>query len=112
MPMNDWVVGVQWDKKFNNIAWSQPGGPGTPVFPAQPTGNSDLFSVLPFNSKTGTYIMGCNHSMDQVWLQRDWDYINNVAVGLILCPQCSYCSRVISPWEQAYNPLQQAILTP
>jgi len=112
MPQNDWQVGTQWNKKWNNVNWSQPGGPFTPVYPAQPTGNSDLFSTLPFNSLTGTYFWGCGHSTDQVTLQIDYDYTNDVQVALIMCPSCSYISRFISPASLAYNPIINAILTP
>ena len=113
MPMNAWQVGTLYDKRFNGISWSQPGGPFTKVLPVtQVQANSNLLSNEPFSELTGTYIFGCGHSVDQVLLLMDYDYLNLVQVGLVCCPTCSYLSRIISPWSQAYNPLTAAVLTP
>src|SRR5271166_5813269 len=107
MPQNTWEIGLQYLKTWNNIAWSQPGGIGTKVFPQQPTGNSDLFSVLPYNSLTGVYIVGCGHSVNQVLVLQDWDYDTNMSVALICCPSCSYIQSRIEPYSLALtNPLQ------
>ena len=112
MPMNDWQIGQQWDPRYNGIAWTQPGGIGTKVYPQEVTGNSNLFTTLPYNELTGTFIFGCGHSADQVYLQMDYDYMSDQQVGLICCPVCSFVQRVISPWTEAYNPLTAAVLTP
>lgn len=111
MPSNDYQIGVQWDKRWNNIAWTQ-SAPFEKVYPQQVTANSDLFVVTPFTEYSGVYIFGCGHSVDNVLLQIDWDYDNSVQVALILCPTCSYLSRVISPATLAYDPITNAILYP
>lgn len=112
MPSNDWQLGVQWDPRWNNIAWSQPDGPFGKVYPQEVQANSDLFSQVPFSELTGTYPFGCGHTADQVMLQIDYDYDTSQQVALILCPLCTYVSRVISPASAAYNPITAAILTP
>ena len=110
--VNDWQLGVQWDKRWNNIAWSQPDGPYGKVYPQQVQANSDLFSTEPFTELSGTYVFGCGHSVDQILLQIDFDYESNQQSALILCPICSYCSRAIIPASLAYQPIINAILTP
>ena len=110
--VNDWQLGTLYYKNFNNVAWSQPGGPYTKVFPQQVTGNSNLLTTEPFNELTGMFLFGCGHSVNQVLLEMDFDIPTQSQVALICCPTCSYVSRVINPWIQAYNPITAAILTP
>jgi len=112
MPTNDWQVGLQYDKKWNNVAWTQPGGVGTKVYPQQVTGNSDLLTNEPFSELSGTFLFGCGHSVNQVLLQIDWNYDTDEQVALICCPTCSFVQRVISPATLAYNTLLNAVLTP
>ena len=112
MPSNDWQLGVQWDTRWNNIAWSQPDGPFGLVYPQEITGNSNLFSQEPYNELTGTYPFGCGHTANQCLLQLDYDYDNSVQVMLVCCPICSFLSRVISPATLAFNPIEYAIITP
>ncbi len=110
-PSNDWTIGVQWDPHWNKIAWSQ-AAPFAPVYPQQVKANSNLFTTEPFTELTGVYLFGCGHSVDQCMLQLDYDYVNAVQVMLVLCPTCTYVSRVISPASVAYNPVTNAIITP
>jgi hypothetical protein len=113
MPMNDWQVGTLYDKKFNGIHWSQPGGPFTKVLPVtQVQANSNLLTTEPFTELTGTWMLGCGHSLDNLMLQLDYDHINRIQVMLVLCPTCSYVTRIFSPATDAYNPLTAAIITP
>ena len=113
MPANDWQVGLQLYPRWNNIEWSQPDGIGGLVYPQQPTGNSDLFSTVAFNSKTGVYIFGCGHSVNQSMVFREWDYDTDMSVALIACPSCSFVQRTIEPFSEAVlNSLQNAILFP
>ena len=112
MPANDWMVGEIYVKNYNGIPWSQPGGPFTPVFPQQVTGNSNLLSVTPFNELTGVYMGNCNHSFDQVVVFRDYDYTQSSSVALLSCPLCSTVQRVIEPYEAIQDPLINAVLYP
>ena len=113
MPTNDWTIGLQYDPKWNNIAWKQPGGVGTKVYPQQVSGNSNLLSVEPFSEVTGVYFFGCGHSVNQSLVIRDWDYNTGTSVALIACPTCSYVQSTVEPYELALtNDLQYAILFP
>ena len=113
MPTNDWQVGGIYNPNWNGIKWTQPGGLFSPVLPiTQVQANSNLLTTEPFSELTGTFRLGCLHSVDQMMLQLDYDYISQVQVMLVLCPTCSYVSRVISPASEAYNPLTAAIITP
>lgn len=113
MPTNDWTIGLQYDPKWNNIAWSQPGGVGTRVFPQEVTGNSDQLSVKPYNELTGVYIFGCGHSANQCMVFQDWDYNTSMTVALICCPLCTFIQSRVEPYSEALtNPLQYAILFP
>lgn len=113
MPSNDWAVGTIYSPNWNNVPWSQPGGPFTPVFPQQVTANSNLFTTEPFSELTGTYMGNCNHSFDQCLVFMDWDYDTNMQVALLCCPLCSTVQRTIEPYSEALqNGLQNAILFP
>lgn len=98
---NDWTVGALYDPGFNNVEWSQPGGPNTPVFPAQVTGGFDLLSIKPFNERTGQYIGVCNHSFNECCVFRDIDTVTGLSVALLACPLCSCIQRTIEPYEDA-----------
>lgn len=96
--------------------WRQPGGVGTIVFPQQPSGNSDILSILPFSSLTGTYMFGCGHSCNMCQIYKDVDVSDNTPVAILACAQCSFVQRVIKPWSDAFigsvSYLQNAILFP
>lgn len=111
MPLNTWHIGLQYKRDWNNVAWTQPGGIGTQVYPQEVTGNSNQLSQAPYNELTGTFFFGCGHSADQVLLLLDYDYTSGQQVSLICCPLCSFVQRTLSPAE-AYNTLQNAVLTP
>lgn len=81
--------------------WKQPGGPNSPVFPEQETGNSNLFSTVPFNEKTAQFIGVCGHSFVSCMIWREYDYENNVSVALLSCPSCGCVNRTVSPFEDA-----------
>lgn len=102
MPANDWAIGTMYIQPNGPLGqFSQPGGPGTQVFPAEATGNTDYFSTVPFNELTGQYVFGCSHSANQCMVFRDYDYENSVSVALLCCPICSFLQRTISPYEDA-----------
>lgn len=110
---NDWTVGVQYDPSFNNVQWSQPGGPGTQVFPAQVSGGFDLLSTKEFNSRTGQYIFGCQHSGNYCFVVKALDEVSGQDVALICCCQCSYVNRYIIDFQTAMtNSLIDGILYP
>lgn len=102
MADNDWSVGTMYIKPNGpNGYFRQPGGSGTQVFPAQVTGQVSYFEVTPFSELTGSFIMGCQHSMDYITVYRDIDMEDGISVALIACSVCSYVQRVIKPFEDA-----------
>ena len=117
MPANDFAIGALYPppKGIGQI-WSQPGGIGTQVFPAQPTGNSDILSIEPYSALTGTFMFGCGHSCNMVYTVREIDVTDNTPVALLLCAQCGFCQRIIKPWSDAFigsvSYLENAILYP
>jgi hypothetical protein len=108
---NDWAIGEFFVKPNGpNGYWSQPGGPGTTVFPQQVQANSDQLVVTPYCELTGTYIGSCGHSFDQVALWRSHDYDTDSSVALICCPLCSVVFRTIEPFEDAVGGNSGALL--
>lgn len=104
---NSWQIGTLYPPGgLNNIAWSQPGGPGTPVYPQQEVGGA-YESTVPFNERTGMFSAGCGHSMNQALVQREYDYDNDISVALVLCPLCGYTQYSISPFEAALSTVYQ-----
>lgn len=81
--------------------WTQPGGPGTPVFPQQPPGQQVALFVMPY----------CNH------------WTNNIHVGFgqngsggpiayLACPLCSCVVRIFDPASLYLDNLANYILIP
>lgn len=113
MATNDWIVGALYVPNYNNVAWSQPGGAGTPVYPQQVTGGFNLLATKPFNELTGQYIGVCGHSFNMCTVFRDIDVNTGESMALLCCPSCSCVQRTISPFSDAVsNGLQNAILYP
>ncbi len=117
MPTNDYAIGEFYVQPNGpNGIWTQPGGPGTIVYPRQVQASSNLFSVEPFSELTGMFIGSCGHSFDSITLYRSYDYVGQTSVALICCPLCSVLFRVIAPFEAAVmgneGNLQNAILFP
>jgi hypothetical protein len=103
MPSNSWEIGALYPAGgLNGIAWQQPGGVGTQVFPAQQTG-SDYFSVKPFSELSGVFAVGCGHFCNYPLIQQEWDYETNSSVALIQCPLCGFVSYTLEPFEAALN---------
>lgn len=70
--------------------YTQPGGIGTPVFPAQPIGE-----------KIGLWTAGCEH-----WFNA-W-YIQSATVcgdrsAIITCPVCGYVQQIVTPFDLIYT---------
>ena len=104
---NNWQVGALYPNGgLNNIAWSQPGGPGTIVYPQQQIGGA-YESITPFNEATGMFRAGCGHAMNQALVQREYDYDNDISVALVTCPLCGYVQYSLSPFESALDTVYQ-----
>lgn len=101
--VNDWMVGLQYDPTWNNVAWSQPGGPSTIVFPQQE--NSPWLNYpVPgqwFVELTGLWVSGCGHWQDFPLIIEDFDCTTGKSVALVCCSLCSYLNYVIEPFSSA-----------
>jgi hypothetical protein len=103
--MNSWQVGALYPPGgLNNIAWQQPGGVGTQVFPAQQT-SVDYFAVTPFSELTGVFSSPCGHFENYPLIQQEFDYETGSSVALVCCPLCGYVVYTIEPFELALNPV-------
>jgi hypothetical protein len=114
MAIPEWTIGTLYIQPHGPDGnWSQPDGQYGQVFPAQPTGNADYLSILPFNARTGVYVFGCQHSGNYCTVYRDLN-AEGGPVALLCCNQCSYIQRVIDPWDDAFigsvSYLQNALL--
>jgi hypothetical protein len=84
------VVGEIFNPSTYIPPFTQPGGPGTAVFPAQDTGQL-----------VGQWTAGCQHSF-QCW-QIYSCAINGVQAAIVCCPVCNYCQQIITPYNAIYS---------
>lgn len=111
MATNRWSVGSLYPEGgLHDIAWSQPGGPGTRVFPQQQTGQ-DYFSTKPFSELSGVFVSPCGHYQDNPTIQREYDYDTNQSCALVQCSLCGYVAYVIEPFEDALSTIQYPWVT-
>lgn len=109
-PSNDWAIGELYPKGgLGNVKWSQPGGPGTLVYPQQQTG-VDYFSTKPFSELSGVMSAPCGHFFNAPLVQREFDYNTGKSVALICCFLCGYVIYTLEPFESALDTVQQPIL--
>ena len=107
MPSNDWQIGALYPAGgLNGVAWQQPGGIGTQVFPA-PVVSVAYFEVTPFSELSGVFRPGCGHSVNMPLIQQEWDYVNNVSVALCCCPECGFVCYTLSPFSAALSTVFQ-----
>jgi hypothetical protein len=103
MPQNAWQVGALYPPGgLNGVKWQQPGGPGTEVFPQQQT-SVELLAITPFSERTGIQASGCGHSIDQPYLQQEYDNDTGSSCMLVCCPMCGFVNYVIEPASEALN---------
>jgi hypothetical protein len=102
MPSNTWEIGALYPQPGGiNGIWTQPGGPNTTVYPKQESGNTDLFTQVPYNELTGQYIGSCGHSFNSCMVFREYNYNDDISVALLSCPQCGCVQRTVQPYEDA-----------
>ena len=77
--------------------WSQPGGPGTQVFPALPqqfpTVNIGYPSVV--MSYPALYYAGCLHPLNCWEIYSYYDPYEEEIMALVCCPMCSYIQQIL-----------------
>ena len=107
------TVGTLYIPNYNHIAWTQPGGTGTTVYPQQGDGPFLAYPVPgQFISEAGESLWraGCGHGFD-VWLVfRDYDSSTSSSVAVVCCPLCTYIMQLIEPYELWTNPVEYPIL--
>lgn len=111
MPANTWAIGALYIPNGGPGGfWTQPGGIGTTVYPMQVQANSNILSIEPFTEKSGTYIVGCGHSVNLMQVYTDVDYTDGESVAILACPMCSFVQRIIKPASAALGPSNDASL--
>ena len=80
------------------LTWTQPGGPGTLVYPQQP-----------FGEHVALWVGGCGH-----WFNH-WDVHQNIfnppsqqvgyvtSSAFLCCPLCSFIQQIIVPYTDIYS---------
>ena len=79
--------------------WSQPGGPGTQVFPAQHPGQL-----------SAQYILGCGHASNILRIWEVYDSDTKQQAALVCCAACGYIQQIIEPYSQFQNYIQNPIV--
>jgi hypothetical protein len=99
---------------YGGVQWSQPGGVGTQVFPAEQTGPFTAYPVVGqlWAENSGLWQFGCQHSVNMPLILKAYDPVNEVEVALICCVMCSFLQRIISPYSAIRDPMQFPIVIP
>lgn len=95
------AIGTLYRANFNNVPWSQPGGPFTTVFPIQEN-RPFLNYPVPgqfFSESSGLFQVGCGHSVDLPFIFNDVGPVGGIPMVAVCCPLCSFI--------QYYMPLAQ-----
>lgn len=116
MPANRWTVGVMYFEGRSSSGlpfFTQPGGPGTEVFPTQQ--NAQPWPEYPIPGMiiqefNPWWAPGCGHAIKMWKIIREYDYDTDSSCALICCDVCSYVQRAVEPYEEILNPVQQAII--
>lgn len=115
MPLANLFVGSLYIQNYNGTAWSQPGGPGTTVYPQQQIGtNYAAYPVVGqiWAENSGLWVAGCGHWFDCVRVFHDYDNMLESSAAVICCPLCSFLIRLIEPYDQIYNVNDNMIIIP
>jgi hypothetical protein len=98
-------IGSLYQPNYNGIHWTQPGGQGTQVFPAQADGQPFVNYPVPgqifIEAGSALWRAGCAHGFDCVRLVKDYDPTTGKHCCLVLCPICSYIINLIEPFDDA-----------
>lgn len=85
------IVGKIYNPPGYDPAFTQPGGIGTPVFPAQTTGESVSYWIGP----------ACGHFFNSAEIRSAT--VGGVQVAVVGCPLCRLVFRIISPYSAIYQ---------
>lgn len=116
---NNWAIGeMYFQGRLNGSGaslqpfFTQPGGPGTAVFPTQYSGPWVDFPIpgLVITEYIPWWSPGCGHAIKMWTVIREFDYDTNQSCALICCRICTYVQNVYEPFEEWLNPIQHAII--
>lgn len=92
-------------KVYGQQYYTQPGGPGTNVFPQQQQGE-----------QVALWVAGCGHWFNH-WDVRENNFnppsfdVNYTELSaFLLCPLCGFVQRIISPYDGIYDNISNYIL--
>jgi hypothetical protein len=98
--------------------WSQPGGPGTLVYPQLPsnfswfgkndTGLGGSIYEWPM-AEPSQYVFGCLHPLNCPEIYSYYDPYAETIMALIVCPMCSYIQEIM-PLAQYENYVETPIV--
>lgn len=110
--MSSFIIGSLYYPTWNNIAWSQPLGPGTAVFPGPNDGSFGYpgDQIRMQESGQGLWTAGCLHWFDDFQIFRDYDTGLQMSAALQCCPICSFLVREYNPYEIIFEVPQYSIL--
>jgi hypothetical protein len=112
------TIGTLYDPKWNNIAWSQPGGAGTKVFPAEainiPWGPPNGYPVVGqiFSENSGLWTTGCQHWFNALMIFRGFDVSTGKSAAIACCPLCSFVCNILEPYESITDPMRFPVIIP
>lgn len=116
---NSWQLGVPYTFDLNGVPfWTQPGGPGTQVFPAIEQGEVwpdwpgaavMVYSYVPWVQP------GCLHPIHEFKILQEYDFVEGQPVQLICCQACQYVQRAVygdgeNGMPVLYDPLLYAVI--
>jgi hypothetical protein len=101
------AVGTLYNPTQSNIPWSQPGGPGTKVFPQQQNGPWLNYPTPGqfFIEATGLFVAGCGHWQDA---PRIFIIGGDNGTAVVCCAICTYVQYTM-PAAQFYSTFQTPI---
>jgi hypothetical protein len=98
------------DAPLGNLppTFTQPGGPGTPVFPQLTDSAAGQFE--PPTTPTGMYTYLCLHTFNCPRVFKQFDPLTGQDAAIICCPVCGLIQDIIIPYDSFLNYIQNPIL--
>lgn len=88
--------------------WSQPGGPGTTVYPQPYDSAAGEFEppLIPY----GMYSFMCRHIFNLPAIFEEYDPVSGEQAAIICCPVCTLVQQIIIPYSEYQNYLQTPLV--
>lgn len=118
---NRWALGeMYYQGRLNGVPfWTQPGGPGTIVFPQNQRNTPWLdwpgAGTMTINEIANWVNPGCQHVVKMFNVIQEFDYDKGMPVQLLCCPSCSYVQRAVygqtqNGMPELYDPLLYVVI--